>query len=177
MNAQWHYYYHYCCASHQAVLLNDDFRRVSFIVRQVSHQIKHWTVCKATLEKLIRQGRLYGLSQSRRYHLKMNWTEPPGRAGLKWRELGGGVEWCLLSCACCLVPLVLCLLCYACCAMPVVLCQLWVSVMQHLHWPAYASAKTAQCFSSIQNKLIIPQGAVLLWSWRARKIIIHMLTE
>ena len=28
-------------------------------------------------------------------------------------------------------------------------------------------------FSSVQITLIIPQGAILLWSWRARKIIIH----
>ena len=28
-------------------------------------------------------------------------------------------------------------------------------------------------FNSIQKTLIIPQGVILLWSWRARKIIIH----
>ena len=28
-------------------------------------------------------------------------------------------------------------------------------------------------FSSIKKTLIIPHGAVLLWSWRARKIIMH----
>ena len=28
-------------------------------------------------------------------------------------------------------------------------------------------------FNSVQKTLIIPQGAILLWSWRARKIIIH----
>ena len=28
-------------------------------------------------------------------------------------------------------------------------------------------------FSSIQKTLIIPQGAILLWPWRARKVIIH----
>ena len=30
-------------------------------------------------------------------------------------------------------------------------------------------------FGSIKKTLIIPQGAILLWSWRARKIIIHKL--
>ena len=28
-------------------------------------------------------------------------------------------------------------------------------------------------FSSVQKTLIIPQGTMLLWSWRACKIIIH----
>ena len=32
-------------------------------------------------------------------------------------------------------------------------------------------------FNSIQKYLIFPQGAILLWSWRARKIIIHKLKE
>ena len=51
-------------------------------------------------------------------------------------------------------------------------------------WPVLAdgmncvtTVNSVQFNSSIQKTLIIPHGAILLWLWRARKIIIHKLRE
>ena len=51
--------------------------------------------------------------------------------------------------------------------------QWFVSVTETPTWLVAVTNIHSIQFSSIKKTLIIPQGAILLWSWRACKIIIH----